>query len=183
MLTWQDLCKTPSSRISYRLQTSWVASSLSGTRLQMNLWYSVHGKSLEIPQARGIDCIRKPPGISYGYLGITHCHYDGILTINLHSFSVKACVHLSTNFTSLNILGYVLPGGAGGTPYVSHTPLVLKCVYREWGMDFEGTTGEYEHIYCYSSKLVRKKERVMFEFKATFCDFFQFSMTLGKAVI
>ena len=47
-------------------------------------------------------------------LEITHCHYDGILAIYLHSFSVKACVHLSTNFTSLNILG-----GEGGVckPY------------------------------------------------------------------
>ena len=117
-------------------------------------------------------------------LGIAHCHYDGMLTINLHSFSVKACVHLSTNFTSLNILGYVLPGGGGGIlPYVSHTALVLKRVYLEWGMDVEGTTGVYEHIYCYSSKLVRKKERVIYEFKATFRNLSQFSMTLGKAVI
>ena len=40
-------------------------------------------------------------------LGITQCHYDGILAINLHSFSVKVCVHPSTNFTSLNILKYI----------------------------------------------------------------------------
>ena len=94
-------------------------------------------------------------------LEITHCHYDGILAIYLHSFSVKACVHLSTNFTSLNILGYVSPVGGGGEMYVSHTTLVLKRVYLESGMDFEGTMGVYEHIYCYSSKLVRKKERVI----------------------
>ena len=50
-------------------------------------------------------------------------------------------------------------------------------------MDFEGTTGVCEHIYCYSSKVVRKKERVIYEFKVTFLDLFQFSMTLGKAVI
>ena len=50
-------------------------------------------------------------------------------------------------------------------------------------MDFKGTTGVYEHIYRYSSKLVRKKERVIYEFRATFRDLFQFSMTLSKAVI
>ena len=119
-------------------------------------------------------------------LGITQCHYDGILAINLHSFSVKVCVHPSTNFTSLNILDMYFLGGAGGRgvlPYVSHAALVLKRVFLEWGMDFKGTTGVYEHIYCYSSKLVRKKERVIFKFRATFHDLFQFSMTLGKAVI
>ena len=71
----------------------------------------------------------------------------------------------------------------GILPYVSHTALVLKRVYLEWGMDVEGTTGVYEHIYCYSSTLVRKKERVIYEFKATFRNLSQFSMTLGKAVI
>ena len=49
-------------------------------------------------------------------LGITQCHYDGILPINLHSFSVKVCVHPSTNFTSLNILDMtcITWGGGGG---------------------------------------------------------------------
>jgi len=75
--------------------------------------------------------------------------------------------------------------GGGGVvlPHISHTASVLKRVYLESGMDFEGTTGVYEHIYCYSSKLVQKKERVIYEFKVTFRDLFQFSMTLGKAVI
>ena len=50
-------------------------------------------------------------------------------------------------------------------------------------MDFKGTTGVYEHIYCYSSKLVRKKERVIYEFRATFHDLFQFSMTLAITIL
>lgn len=71
----------------------------------------------------------------------------------------------------------------------SHTHCTPLCkpycfgLKMEWGMDFEGTTGVCEHIYCYSSKVVRKKERVIYEFKVTFLDLFQFSMTLGKAVI
>ena len=46
-------------------------------------------------------------------LGITQCHYDGILAINLHSFSVKVFLHPSTNFTSLNILDMYYLGGGG----------------------------------------------------------------------
>ena len=57
-------------------------------------------------------------------LGITECHYDGILATNLHSFSVKVCVHPSTNFTSLNILDMYFLGGAGGTGGI---PLCKPC--------------------------------------------------------
>ena len=75
-------------------------------------------------------------------LGIAHCHYDGMLTINLHSFSVKACVHLSTNFTSLNILGYVLPGG-GDTPLCKPYCFGLKTCIP--GMGY-GCRGNYRSV-------------------------------------
>ena len=140
-------------------------------------------KVLKFHRQGGFTVLGSHLGYLMDILGITQCHYDGILAINLHSFSVKVFLHPSTNFTSLNILDMYYLGGGEVLPYVSHAALVLKRVYLEWGMDFKGTTGVYEHIYCYSSKLVRKKERVIYEFRATLRDLFQFSMTLGKAVI
>ena len=72
-------------------------------------------------------------------LGITQCHYDGILAINLHSFSVKVCVHPSTNFTSLNILDmYYLGGGGGGTPLCKPCRFGLKTCIPGMGYGFQG---------------------------------------------
>ena len=74
------------------------------------------------------------------------------------------------------------PRGGGVIPYISHIRMYRPKGYGFWaffclktgihithfglesGMVFEGTTGAYEHIYRFNSKLIRKIEICEFEY-------------------